>query len=387
MMTEMTQPGRSVADPRELLFRNLHRRKIPGLDGIRGIAALTVVAFHAISTRAPGGFAVLMFFILSGLLITWLLLTERHKTGGVDLRAFYLRRALRLLPPLFVLLVWEGVVRFPPSTGGRILAAALYYANYYGTIYGPEWALSHTWSLAIEEHFYLIWPAIFRRSTDRDRLLKGLMAAAVLSALYRLDFGYAFSAEYVGLATESNAAGILAGCALAIWVWQSHEKVPRFLFHPWLAVVSLLIVVALAQTERQIMLLWGFVAAIPCLAVILLQAVAYEWRFLENPVARFLGRISYSIYLWHIVAVTAARYLRLTGWLPYGAAILGAVGIATLSHFAIERPALRLAARWRQPRGDGLSAAAGQVEAGRTGLGEERKTRARARGKAARTRR
>jgi peptidoglycan/LPS O-acetylase OafA/YrhL len=203
--------------------------------------------------------------------------------------------------------------------------------------------------LAVEEHFYLIWPAVFRKSTDNRALLKGLLAAVVLSAAYRLDFGYAFSTEYVGLATESNAAGILSGCALAVWVWQSHETIPRVLFQPWLAVGSLVVVVAFAQAERQVMLLWGFVAAIPCLAVILLQAVTYGWRFLENPVARFLGRISYSIYLWHIVAVTAVRYLRLQGWLEYGAAFAGAVGIASLSHFAIERPAMRLGARWRQP--------------------------------------
>jgi peptidoglycan/LPS O-acetylase OafA/YrhL len=101
------------------LFANLHRRKIPALDGIRGVAALTVVAFHAVSRRAPGGYAVLMFFILSGLLITWLLLTERQKTGSIDLPAFYLRRAFRLFPPLFVLLLWEAATRFPPSTKGE----------------------------------------------------------------------------------------------------------------------------------------------------------------------------------------------------------------------------------------------------------------------------
>ena len=126
------------------------------------------------------------------------------------------------------------------------------------------------------------------------------------------------------------------------------KKLPRFLFQPWLAVVSLLAVVGFAQAGRQTMMLWGFVISIPCLAVVLLQAVAYEWRFLENPVARFLGRISYSIYLWHIVAVTAVRYLHVPASIQSAAVIFAAVGIATMSHFAIERPALRLAAALQQ---------------------------------------
>jgi len=80
----------------------------------------------------------------------------------------------------------------------------------------------------------------------------------------------------------------------------------------------------------------------------LLQAVAYEWRVIENPVARFLGRISYSIYLWHIVAVTAVRYLHVSASIQSAAAIVAVVGIAAMSHFAIERPALRLAAALQQ---------------------------------------
>jgi peptidoglycan/LPS O-acetylase OafA/YrhL len=235
-----------------------------------------------------------MFFILSGLLITWLLLAEQRKTGAIDLRAFYLRRAFRLFPPLFVLLAWVAATRFPPSTPGRIVAAAFYYANYYGAIHGPEWSLSHTWSLAIEEHFYLIWPAIFRASQDRTKLLYSLICVALLSAFARLSVGYAFSTEYAGLATESNAAGILTGCALAVWIWRSHRKLPRFLLQPWLAVVSLLVVIGFAQAGRQTMMLWGFV-------------------------------ISQS-----------------------AAVILAAVGIAAISHFAIERPALQLAAGLQQ---------------------------------------
>src|SRR5271155_1293817 len=97
----------SLADPRQRLLANLRRRHIPGLDGIRGIAALSVVAHHCTSYVFPGRLAVQLFFVISGLLITWLLLDEQQRSVTVDRKAFYWRRAFRLFPALFVLLAWE----------------------------------------------------------------------------------------------------------------------------------------------------------------------------------------------------------------------------------------------------------------------------------------
>jgi peptidoglycan/LPS O-acetylase OafA/YrhL len=128
------------------------------------------------------------------------------------------------------------------------------------------------------------------------------------------------------------------------------------LFQPWLTTVAPLAMMGFSRPDGE-MLLWGFLISIPCLAVILLQAVAYEWPILENPLARFLGRISYSIYLWHIVAITAVGSLHLPASIESAAGIVAAVGVATLSHFAIERPGLRLAAKLQQGRARSAAAA------------------------------
>jgi hypothetical protein len=131
-------------DPRDRLARNLNRSKIPGLDGIRAVSALTVAAAHANREFLPAGFAVVMFFILSGLLITWLLLREGDRTGSVNLRAFYIRRAFRLLPPLASLIVCTSIFKRPPASTAGLVTAALYCVNYFVAFGGQPLGIGHT---------------------------------------------------------------------------------------------------------------------------------------------------------------------------------------------------------------------------------------------------
>jgi len=326
-------------DPRDRLVKNLQRRVIPGLDGIRGIAALSVVMFHGISERFPGGQAVQMFFVLSGMLITWLLLTEERHTGTVSLRAFYWRRAFRLFPAVVALLGWEFVIDRPRVSHQSILAVACYYANYYSAFGGQLGSLIHTWSLAVEEHFYLIWPPIFVFITNRSRLIKVLLAAALLSAADRALTGRFLSPVYSLNATEPNASGLLLGCAITLLIWSSRRKIPLSIFHPALALLSLLAIVGLAQVPKESAYAWTALG-VPFEAIILLHAITYEWRVLENRLARFLGRVSYGIYIWQFVAIWLVHFLHLAGvylrWIAMpGAAVL----LAAISHYAIERPA------------------------------------------------
>ena len=211
-------------DPRDRLARNLNRSKIPGLDGIRAVSALTVAAAHANREFLPAGFAVVMFFILSGLLITWLLLREGDRSGSVNLRAFYIRRAFRLLPPLASLIVFTAVFKRPPASTAGLVTAALYCVNYFVAFGGQPLGIGHTWSLAIEEHFYLIWPAVFRRWSESGMLLKGLVVVAIVSAFARLALAYGFSELYAHNATETNATAIAVGCALAVCIRRSPRQ-------------------------------------------------------------------------------------------------------------------------------------------------------------------
>lgn len=122
--SQQQESGTQLQLPVRTLLANLRRRTIPGLDGIRGISALCVVAYHGWTERFPGTLAVQTFFVISGLLITWLLLQEEEQKGLVNRRAFYVRRAFRLLPALFLLLVWEAFTDFPHVPRAAIIASA-----------------------------------------------------------------------------------------------------------------------------------------------------------------------------------------------------------------------------------------------------------------------
>jgi peptidoglycan/LPS O-acetylase OafA/YrhL len=333
-------------DPLDHLLANLRRKKIPGLDGIRGIAALVVVGMHDqlinrqdfLGRFYAGRLSVQIFFVISGFLITWLLLQEEERDGNVNRVAFYCRRAFRLLPGLLALVVWQNVTQIPPVTQGGTVAAALYFANYYSLIFGNDrlGSLGQTWSLAVEEHFYFIWPQVFVFFQNRRKLLKGCLIVCALQIGWRLFAGFDGYPVYAELATETASCAALVGCALALLLWYWPQRLPRFVLHPALTPVSLVALVAIGQLPRDAQLIWGVPLSIPFSAILVLQAATYEWRFLNNPVAFFLGRISYSVYLWGFVAIALVQRLGHDRYhLPCFAIV---IGLGSASYFLIERP-------------------------------------------------
>ncbi len=341
-------------DPLGRLQANLRLKKIPGLDGIRGIAALVVVGLHDqvmahedLSGRIYAGrFAVVIFFVISGLLITWLLLQEEQRDGHVNRVAFYWRRAFRLFPGLLALLVWQYFTHLPLATRGGMIAAALYFANYYSIIRGGAElrGLGQTWSLAVEEHFYLIWPQIFLFFRDRRKLLIGCLAVAGLQTIWRLIAGFHGQFIYAGLATETASCPALIGCAIALLMWYWPNRLPRFVLHPILTPISLITIVGLGQLPRESQLIWGVPLGIPFTVILVLQAITYQWRWLENPVALYLGRISYSVYLWQMVAIAIIhRWGHDRYHLP---AFAAAIVLGSISYFAVERPVQSLGLKW-----------------------------------------
>jgi peptidoglycan/LPS O-acetylase OafA/YrhL len=319
--------------------------EIPSLYGIRGAAALAVVLFHVGITAANGIFAVICFFVLSGFLITHLLLKEYDKTGDLSLRRFYLRRSLRIFPAFYGYAVFYIVGR--TIMGLHIdwisLLACLTYTGNYFEAFGhePLATMLHTWSLAVEEQFYLLWPVIFWLfAKNRTRLMQGLMAAIVAIWVYRwLGFKLNFNAEYVGLSFETRADALAIGCLLA--VANSMHRIPRWLIDwKWVGALAAAIIVAMSASKINAPSYTWSIAAVG-FAIILMHAVAHSqspwYRWLESRPLRALGLISYSLYLYHPFANHLPSALRI---LPVEVAFV--IALATGSYWIVERPFLVL---------------------------------------------
>ena len=362
------------------------QRYMPSLDGLRAIAVLAVIAYHLELGWARGGLlGVAVFFTLSGYLITDLLLGQRESSGRLLLANFWIRRARRLLPAVFlmlaVLVAWVTLV--DPSRMAdlrwEVAAAILYVSNWWNIFenasyfaqYGPLSPLKHLWSLAIEEQFYLLWPWLLLlglRCVPGRYLLAGLtLAAAALSAalmwgLYQP--GSDPTRVYEG--TDTRAFGLLIGAALAM-VWPSrHLRAEgltsgrRRLLEG--AGVLGLVVVALMiwQTDEYSGFLYhGGLVMLSVATALVVAALAHPASRL-GPVLgwgplRWVGVRSYGIYLWHfpIIVLTTPDVAREGVSLPVGALQVGAsIAVAALSWRFVEEPIRRgaLGRLWGQLR-------------------------------------
>jgi peptidoglycan/LPS O-acetylase OafA/YrhL len=320
----------------------------PELDGLRGIAILAVLGAHMGVpgfAAGGGGAGVTLFFVLSGYLITSLLIAERDEFGRVDLRAFYVRRALRLFPALAaVLLVVAAlaVTGWMPQAAKEgvnysiVLVGVVGYAANWVAVAGQSIGmLGHTWSLAVEEQFYIVWPALLLLGLrmGRSRLALAVLILVLLDTPYRvaLDLNGGFMHTFVGTDTRGDA--LLLGCVLALLQIRWHAAVG------WIGLAG---VAALAATWPPDPGLGVQVLFIPLAAMVSTLAVAgcpsiLAWR----PLA-FIGKISYGLYLWHGLV---------TWWaLPWLVAVPLSIGVAIVSYFVLERRFLRLKGRLGKPR-------------------------------------
>lgn len=323
--------------------------RIPSLDGLRAIAITLVIVAHAVQRGAPwipprptaylAVFAytgVKVFFVLSGFLITSILLKELRDTGTLALRSFYWRRTLRIFPAMYAFLIAIGagyaigIVRIGSDSPFKIFSAATYLSDYI-PVWG--WPLHHTWSLSVEEQFYLLWPAAL--------LVCGLRKAGIFPAILILVALVSRSVAFDEYRFDSVADSLAIGCLASIY----REPIERALLRTWprsiplstLLLLPVLLLPAANHYSRHGM--FSSLVGIPLLnvaiGIAMLSVIARPPVWLNTTPLVGLGRLSYSLYLWHLPWVRDFRWSWL--WLP--AALL----FACLSYRFIEQPALH----WR----------------------------------------
>jgi peptidoglycan/LPS O-acetylase OafA/YrhL len=353
----------------------------PALDGLRGLALVLVLVYHftGVGGPLPGGWCgVDIFFVLSGFLITALLLDERRLHGRVSLGRFYARRGLRLLPALFVMLgIWVVLlllfhdstwIAATPNNGkrggpvdvlpalGHVALVLTYGVNWLHALWHGYAPLGHLWSLAVEEQFYLVWPMtllFFLRLPSGKRVWPVLGLAFVSAALpfFLYDGGAGKNRIYFG--TDTRAVGMLLGAAAAL-IW--HHRRARGLAarlpgaRAWAGAAFVgAIAVYLANLPAK------FLVAPALLGLAVAQVVPYLVDHPSSVMARalsprplvWIGKRSYALYLWHYLWATWTHPLPLAYGMPLGVA--GALACTVLSWRYVETPALRYARRFQPP--------------------------------------
>jgi peptidoglycan/LPS O-acetylase OafA/YrhL len=351
---------------------------LASLDGLRGVAVLTVMFFHATLYRGPfpsGGFlGVDFFFVLSGFLITALLMQEWQRAGGVALGAFYARRALRLLPALFaliaVILLVPGVFYQSSRPWRAAGLAALHTTNWVMAFGGNVGFLDHTWSLTIEEQFYLLWPPLLvlllSLRVGRPVILVVVTLGILAPTWLRLELWQGLPSVrrlYYGLDTRFDA--LLIGCLVALIA--SWDLVPRSrralrVIRVVGAVSAVILAVCVVTMEEESSLTYhglGTLVAVAC-ACLVLDVLYCPTRLsrllLENRPLVWVGRISYGLYLWHfpifngMLNPTRMAKVGITGPALFTVRFAVAFLVAALSFALIERPFLRLKRRFERRR-------------------------------------
>jgi peptidoglycan/LPS O-acetylase OafA/YrhL len=348
-------------------------RNIPTLDGWRAVAILLVIVDHLMAVGTPrvrgaiavGQIGVNLFFGLSGFLITTRLLAERERTGRISLRDFYRRRVARILPAAFVYLAVIGVIAAAGALPVRpleLVASAGFFRNYLppalplaGTALGAfdGFYTSHFWSLAVEEHFYLLWPPLLRRLRSVRRAGWVAVGAAVAVMVWR-GLVLLMTVERTGhgvtlftVRTDLRLDALLWGAAMAAAYAQ--PKVREWLTSRrgaamwWVGVVAYVLVVAHYHARPT---LWES-ALIPALiAGTVARPRAVVGRMLSLPAMMWVGRLSYSLYLWQQLWVPVAGMPhslgRVQSW-PFN--LLAILLSAVASYYLIERPCISLGRR------------------------------------------
>ncbi len=304
---------------------------LPSLDGFRAVAVGLVFVAHAGGGRwLPGSFGVTIFFFLSGFLITTLLLRELHTRGKVSIPAFYMRRLLRISPPLLITLaiayplaMW-GLVDGTPTLGG-LSSQVFYYFNYHYLSGVPHTTVPRgtavLWSLAVEEHFYLVYPVLFfvliPRGWQNTRIgLISLCLVVILAWRIWLDHAWTIHEEYISYASDTRMDSILYGCLLGVWRWRRDGRPVFPLGRRWMAAITLVCLCVLAGTflvrDDGFRNTWRYslqgLALLPLFYYAVTCPTLIHHRLLNTRILRRLGLYSYSFYLIHLFVIRGLQH-------------------------------------------------------------------------------
>ena len=351
----------------------------PALDGLRGLALIWVLTYHFTSSQGPfpGGWVGLdVFFVLSGFLITAMLLDEHRLHGRISLPLFYARRALRLMPALLVmlavwtvmLLVFHDTTWFAATPGGDGVGSPVDVGGALQQVgvtlaYGVNWVyalgsgsapLAHLWSLAVEEQFYVVWPLVvlaLLALPSRLRTRPVLLLAAVSAVLPLLYWDGGEGANRIYFGTDTRAVAMLLGAAAAL-AWHRRQTHGGSSWRPteraWLGLAAVLIFL---MTVGNIPL--KSLAGPAAMALAASQVVPYlvdrpdsvMARALDTRVLVWLGQRSYAVYLWHYLLATWLNPL--SSWVSIPVGVGASLALAWLSWRFVEAPALQYAKRFR----------------------------------------
>ncbi len=343
---------------------NVAARHVPELDGLRGLAIIVVLIHHQLTTVSlKGGFlGVDLFFVLSGFLITGLLLSEFQHTGSISIRNFYMRRVLRLGPALALYLFACLAVTYytqlisVPRQLKLILMAVLYSTNW-RMAFGWDPVLDPTaiiWSLSIEEQFYLVWPlllfACLALRVKRKFIALGLLVVIISICLHRnslLNSNAMLTRLYYG--TDTRADALLLGCFTALLPFERLRNIWMVRAAGVVAFALFIYLTTAVKFTDEWLYRGGFtlIAAVAGLVIVVSAnspprplSVALRWFPL-----RWFGRISYGLYLWHWLVIQTTSLYYFGYWEPWAKLTL-AVGIAAASYYLVEVRFNRLKTRF-----------------------------------------
>jgi peptidoglycan/LPS O-acetylase OafA/YrhL len=345
---------------------------IPSLDGIRAIAvALVFLAHNDLENVIPGGLGVTVFFVLSGYLISTLMRTEYAARRSLDYRGFYLRRFLRLMPPLVCVVALVGVLAaFSVIDGafslGGVLAVLFYYGNYFviaNDFDGLPAGVGVVWSLAVEEHYYLLYPPL---AAVLLRYGRAGVSAAVLLALCALVLGWRWwlasngaSEAHLTMATDTRVDAILIGCLMALWrnPWLDPKPAASPRRDALVVGVCLLVLLfTLVYRDEFFRLTVRYslqsAAVAPLIYLAVARAQRWPFRWLNAKPLVYLGTISYTVYLsHHVILLLVAKHWPGLDW--FGAtcvAIVMTLAVAEPIRRWVEQPCTRLRKRLHKRR-------------------------------------